>query len=89
MSLLTELADEYPARYQPDIAYALRDRAIVLSNQGRRDEALAAYEQSRDLYKALTIDQPWHSSDVTRLEQMIRAYSLNLEPYGESASARG
>jgi hypothetical protein len=65
ISLLGELAHEYPARYQPDIAYALRDRAIVLRNQGRQDQALAAYEESGRLHKALTTDQPWHRDDVT------------------------
>ena len=78
ISLLGELADEYPARYQPDIAYALRDRAIVLRNQDRQDEALAAYQESRDLYKALTNDQPWHSDDVTKLDQTIRKLRRDL-----------
>jgi tetratricopeptide (TPR) repeat protein len=78
ISLLGELADEYPARYQPDIAYSLRDRAIVLRNQGRQDEALAAYQESRDLYKALTSNQPWHSGDVTKLDQTIRELLRDL-----------
>jgi tetratricopeptide (TPR) repeat protein len=78
ISLLRELAVEYPARYQPDIAYALRDRANVLHNQSRQDEALAAYEESRDLYKALTNDQPWHRDDVIKLAQTIRRLRPDL-----------
>ena len=84
ISLLGELADEYPARYHPEIAYALRDRAIVLRNQGRQDEALAAYEESRDLYKALTSDQPWRRGDVTKLDQTIRELLRNLGRENES-----
>jgi tetratricopeptide (TPR) repeat protein len=76
--LLRPLADEHPARFQPELADALRNRADVLRSVGRYDEALAAYKESRTLFMAVASDQPWHGSDVTKLDEMIRKLRLDL-----------
>ena len=78
ITLLRPLANEYPARYQPDLARALSSRADVLRSLGQYEEALAAYKQSRVLWAAVASDQPWRSGDVTELDQMVRKFLRDL-----------
>jgi tetratricopeptide (TPR) repeat protein len=86
ITLLRELADEHPARYQPDLARALRNLGNVLRSALRYDEALDAYQESRVLSDAVASDQPWRSGEVTELDQMVRKFLRDLGREEESVN---
>ncbi|BBC30837.1 hypothetical protein SGFS_021310 [Streptomyces graminofaciens] len=80
-----QLARDDPAQYEPNLAAALSNLAIRLSDAGRRAEALAAVEEAVDIQRRLVSDNP--SEYEPDLALSLSTLGLRLSDVGRGAEA--
>ncbi|MFF1655262.1 tetratricopeptide repeat protein [Streptomyces sp. NPDC058255] len=94
VSTYRQLASEDPAAFAPDLARSLSNLGLMLSDLGRRAEALTAAEQSVEIYHRLVHEDPdayepdlanamsgldIHLSKMGRLQDALAAAEESLE----------